>query len=66
MSGRGRLSAQGAGVAWMLASCLSLTIGDAISKLLTTTYAVGQIIVARSVAILLIAIIPSCSRPPSS
>jgi len=45
------------GIVFMLLSFMFLTFGDAVSKLLTTTYAVGQIIVARSVVILVIALV---------
>lgn len=40
----------------MLLSCMFLTLSDAISKLLTTTYTVGQVVVARSVVIIAIAL----------
>jgi drug/metabolite transporter (DMT)-like permease len=43
--------AQGRGIALMLLSCVFLTTGDALSKLLTKTYAVGEIIFARSLVI---------------
>jgi drug/metabolite transporter (DMT)-like permease len=52
-------AAPGASQAWgillMLLSCIVLTVGDAISKLLTVTYPVGQVILARSVVIVAIA-----------
>jgi drug/metabolite transporter (DMT)-like permease len=54
---RGSFSTQAWGVAHMLLSCMFLTLGDAVSKLLTKTYAIGEIIVARSVVILVIALV---------
>jgi drug/metabolite transporter (DMT)-like permease len=45
---------QGRGIALMLLSCLFLTLGDALSKLLTKTYPVGEIIFARSIVMLAI------------
>jgi drug/metabolite transporter (DMT)-like permease len=47
--------AQVGGISLMLLGCMFLTLGDAFSKLLTTTYPVGQIIFARSIVILVIA-----------
>jgi len=46
--------AQARGIALMLLSCIFLTLGDATSKLLTTSYPVGEIIFARSIVILVI------------
>jgi drug/metabolite transporter (DMT)-like permease len=47
---------QARGIALMLLSCIFLTVSDALSKLLTTTYPVGQVIFARSVVIIVIAL----------
>lgn len=47
---------QARGIGLMLLSCMFLTLSDAISKLLTATYAVGEIIFARSVVIIAIAL----------
>jgi drug/metabolite transporter (DMT)-like permease len=44
--------APGRGIALMLLSCVFLTTGDALSKVLTKTYTVGEIIFARSLVIL--------------
>jgi drug/metabolite transporter (DMT)-like permease len=42
------------GIAIIMVSYVSITLGDTLSKLLTTTYAVGQIIAARSAIMILI------------